>query len=68
MIIAERKMQDFVNTVSGQFIYVALLEDDGCLLSHCHGPIFALLSTLKQKILLSLTCDPLLRSTEKLIY
>lgn len=32
---------------------VALLEDDGCLLSHCHGPISAPLSTLKQKILLS---------------
>lgn len=64
MSTAERKMQDFVNSVSGQFICVALLEDDGCLLSHCHGPISALLSTLKQKILLSLTRCPLYRYAE----
>lgn len=53
MSIAEIKMQDFVNVVSGKFISVALLEDDGRSLSHCHEPIFALLSTLKQKILLN---------------
>lgn len=39
-------------------------ENDGCPLSHCHGPIFALLTTLKQKILLSLTQCPLYRFTE----
>lgn len=33
----ERKMSDFVCFFSRHFICVALLEDDGCLLSHCHG-------------------------------